>query len=53
MQLAANRIRNSSDSLAAVACGVGYKSEAAFSRAFKRVTGSTPGRWRVCATPES
>ena len=53
MQLAANRIRNSSDSLAAIACGVGYESEAAFSRAFKRVTGSTPGRWRVRATPES
>ncbi|MGO8020028.1 helix-turn-helix domain-containing protein, partial [Rhizobium leguminosarum] len=25
---------------------VGYESEAAFNRAFKRVTGLTPGRWR-------
>jgi len=46
MQLAADRIRNSSDSLAAIAADVGYESEAAFNRAFKRVTGVTPGRWR-------
>ena len=25
---------------------IGYDSEAAFHRAFKRVTGVTPGRWR-------
>ena len=46
MQLAAERIRNSNDSLAAIAAEVGYESEAAFNRAFKRVTGVTPGRWR-------
>ncbi len=46
MQLAAERIRNGSDSLAAIAADVGYESEAAFNRAFKRVTGVTPGRWR-------
>jgi AraC-like DNA-binding protein len=46
MQLAAERIRNSKDSLAAIAADVGYESEAAFNRAFKRVTGVTPGRWR-------
>ena len=46
MQLAADRIRNSKDSLAAIAADVGYESEAAFNRAFKRVTGVTPGRWR-------
>jgi AraC-like DNA-binding protein len=46
MQLAAERIRNSDDSLAAIAADVGYESEAAFNRAFKRVTGVTPGRWR-------
>jgi AraC-like DNA-binding protein len=45
-QLAADRIRNSDDSFAAVAADVGYESEAAFNRAFKRVTGVTPGRWR-------
>jgi len=46
MQLAAERLRSSKDSLAAIAADVGYESEAAFNRAFKRVTGGTPGRWR-------
>jgi AraC family transcriptional regulator, alkane utilization regulator len=46
MQLAAERIRNSDVSLAGIAAEVGYESEAAFNRAFKRVTGVTPGRWR-------
>jgi AraC-like DNA-binding protein len=46
MQLAAERIRNGGGGLAAIAADVGYDSEAAFNRAFKRVTGVTPGRWR-------
>lgn len=46
MQLAAERLRNGRDSLAAIAAAIGYESEAAFNRAFKRVTGVTPGRWR-------
>jgi len=46
IQLAADRLRHGKDSLARVAADVGYESEAAFSRAFKRVTGMTPGRWR-------
>jgi len=46
MQLAAERLRNSGDSLAAIGADVGYESEAAFNRAFKRVTGVAPGRWR-------
>lgn len=46
MQLAADRLRSSRDSLAAIAGDIGYESEAAFNRAFKRVTGVTPGRWR-------
>jgi AraC-like DNA-binding protein len=46
MQLAADQIRNSGDGIAAIAARVGYESEAAFNRAFKRVTGVTPGRWR-------
>jgi AraC-like DNA-binding protein len=46
MQLAADRLRNSDSSLASIAANVGYESEAAFNRAFKRVTGVTPGRWR-------
>lgn len=46
MQIAADRLRNSDDGLANIAFAVGYESEAAFNRAFKRVTGVTPGRFR-------
>ena len=52
MQLAADRIQNSGDSLSAIAAEVGYESEAAFNRAFKRITGTTPGRWREDATTD-
>ena len=50
MQIAADRLRSSDTSLASIAADVGYESEAAFSRAFKRVTGTTPGRWRDMPT---
>ena len=50
MQLAAERLRNTHDGLAAVAADVGYESEASFNRAFKRLTGLTPGRWREVET---
>jgi AraC family transcriptional regulator, alkane utilization regulator len=50
MQLAAERLRNTHDSLAAVAAEVGYESEASFNRAFKRITGLAPGRWREVET---
>jgi AraC-like DNA-binding protein len=46
IQLAADRLRNSRESIARIAADIGYESEAAFSRAFKRVTGMTPGIWR-------
>jgi AraC family transcriptional regulator, alkane utilization regulator len=46
IQLAADRLRSTDDNLAAIAADVGYDSEPAFNRAFKRVTGVTPGRWR-------
>ncbi|MGE3916854.1 MAG: cupin domain-containing protein [Hyphomicrobiaceae bacterium] len=46
IQLAAERLRNGRDPIASIAADVGYESEAAFSRAFKRVTGLSPGRWR-------
>ena len=36
-------------SLASVAAEVGYSSEAAFSRAFKRAKGTSPGAWRAKA----
>jgi len=46
MQLAANHLRSGTDSVAAIAERVGYKSEAAFSRAFKRAVSSAPSQWR-------
>lgn len=46
LQLAAEHLRESNDSLALVAERAGYESEAAFSRAFKRAMGVSPGRWR-------
>jgi AraC-like DNA-binding protein len=46
MQLAANYLVSGNDSVAAIAERVGYESEAAFSRAFKKMVGTSPGRWR-------
>jgi len=46
MQVAAERLRSTSASLAQVAEMVGYDSEAAFSRAFKKALGTAPAKWR-------
>jgi len=46
MQIAARKLRDSRSSIAEIAWGVGYRSEAAFSRAFKKATGQSPGAWR-------
>lgn len=46
LQLAAVRLRESPRSIAQVAYDVGYQSESAFSRAFKRAFGIAPGAWR-------
>ena len=46
MQVAAQKLRNTSASLAQVAEIVGYDSEAAFSRAFKKAFGTAPATWR-------
>jgi AraC-like DNA-binding protein len=46
MQLAASRLTAAGAAVSAVAGEVGYESEAAFCRAFKKVTGLTPGSWR-------
>jgi AraC-like DNA-binding protein len=46
MQLAANHLLTGMDSSAEIAERVGYESEAAFSRAFKKVVDMPPGQWR-------
>lgn len=46
LQTARLRLRDTSDPLAAIAMGVGYQSEAAFCRAYKRLFGETPGTLR-------
>ena len=46
MQVAANLLTQSGAKVAAVGAEVGYDSEAAFSRAFKKATGLAPGAWR-------
>lgn len=48
IQLAANHLLAGVDSLAVVATSVGYDSEAAFGRAFKKAVGMPPGEWRAC-----
>ncbi|MBX6333072.1 MAG: helix-turn-helix transcriptional regulator, partial [Gemmatimonadaceae bacterium] len=46
IQVAANRLAQSGAKIATIAAEVGYDSEAAFSRAFKKATGLAPGAWR-------
>ena len=53
MQLAATAIAAGTTSLAAVARDVGYGSEAAFSRSFKRIVGASPASWRRRRAPGS
>ncbi len=47
MQLAKHLLRQTGVSITAVAERVGYASEAAFTRAFKRHTGQPPASWRL------
>jgi AraC-like DNA-binding protein len=46
MQTAARLLADGTGKVAAVAHEVGYESEAAFSRAFKRMVGMPPAEWR-------
>jgi AraC-like DNA-binding protein len=45
MLLAADRLKNSSDGLSAIAQSLGYESESAFGKAFRRVMGSSPRQY--------
>ena len=51
MQLAAKLLRTTNNTVASVALDVGYESEAAFARAFKRLVGSPPATWRRHGDP--
>jgi AraC-like DNA-binding protein/mannose-6-phosphate isomerase-like protein (cupin superfamily) len=51
LQLAAEMLATGGDKVAAVGAKVGYDSEAAFSRAFKRATGASPAQWRKRRRP--
>ena len=50
MQIAARLLADSSMKVAAVGQEIGYGSEAAFSRAFKKIVGVSPAEWRNKAT---
>jgi AraC-like DNA-binding protein len=49
MQKAAGLLREGRATLAEIAEQVGYESETAFSKAFKRAVGSSPGAYRRAA----
>lgn len=53
MQIAAGMLAGGSFRLARIAEEVGYDSEAAFSRAFKRFTGTSPSKWRTTPAKRS
>jgi AraC-like DNA-binding protein len=46
MQIASRLLNGSTSNLAAIAFEAGYESEAAFSRAFKKIVGVSPSIWR-------
>ena len=46
MHVAAQHLREGRGSVAQIGFAIGYESEAAFSRAFKRQFGTSPGTWR-------
>jgi AraC-like DNA-binding protein len=46
MQLAAKRLAEGRAKVSAIASDVGYESEAAFCRAFKKLVGTAPAAWR-------
>jgi len=52
MQLAARRLEIPGMSIAQVTTEVGYETEAAFNRSFKKYVGTPPGAWRKGRIPE-
>lgn len=52
LQQASMRLKESSDAIARIAFEIGYESEAAFNRAFKREYGMPPAEWRRTSAPK-
>jgi len=50
MQIAAELLKGGTASLSEIAAEVGYESDSAFSRAFKKMTGVAPSAWRRGST---
>lgn len=53
MLLAADRLKNSSDGLSAIAQSLGYDSESAFGKAFRRTMGCSPRQYTRAAPKEA
>jgi AraC-like DNA-binding protein len=53
MLLAADRLTNSGDPISVIATSLGYESESAFSKAFKRVMGRSPRQYARAPDPAS
>jgi AraC-like DNA-binding protein len=53
MLVAADRLENSSDGLAAIAQSLGYDSESAFGKAFRRIMGCSPRQYARSTAPRS
>jgi AraC-like DNA-binding protein len=51
MLLAADRLKNSSDGLSTIAQSLGYESESAFGKAFRRVMGCSPRQYTRITAP--
>jgi AraC-like DNA-binding protein len=51
MQIASERLGSGTANLATIAADIGYESEAAFSRAFKKMMGVPPSDWRRRVRP--
>jgi AraC-like DNA-binding protein len=51
IQLGARLLADGGRKVAAVGAEVGYASEAAFSRTFKKITGASPSTWRKACAP--
>jgi AraC-like DNA-binding protein len=53
MLLAGDRLKNSDDSISAIALSLGYESESAFGKAFRRVMGCSPRQYSRGRNPAS